>query len=76
MKKVKIITIIAIIYIGLILINTQVFATSKGKTINDTTLTKERFIELVNKMDDGTLTSKNMKDIQNKIIELKKEISK
>ena len=39
------------------------------KTINDTTLTKERFIELVNKMDDGTLTSKNMKDIIDTIME-------
>ena len=42
MKKVKIITIIAIIYIGLIFINTQVFATSKGKTINDTTRLREK----------------------------------
>ena len=41
MKRVKIIAII-IIYIGLILINTQVFATSKGKTINDTTRLREK----------------------------------
>ena len=39
------------------------------KIITDTTLNKERFIELVNKMSDGTLTSKNMKDIIDKIME-------
>lgn len=39
------------------------------KTITDTALTKDRFIELVNKMDDGTLTSKNMKDIIDTIME-------
>lgn len=39
------------------------------KTITDTTLNKERFIELVNKMSDGTLTSKNMKDIIDTIME-------
>ena len=42
MKKVKIITLIAIIYIGLILINTQVYAASTGKTINDTTRLREK----------------------------------
>ena len=39
------------------------------KVITDTTLTKDRFIELVNKMNDGTLTSKNMKDIIDTIME-------
>ena len=42
MKKVKIIAMIAIIYIGLIVINTQVFAASMGKTINDTTRLREK----------------------------------
>lgn len=42
MKKVKIITITAIIYIGLILGNTKIFATSKGTTINDTTRMREK----------------------------------
>jgi len=41
MKKVKIIAII-MVYIGLILINTHVFAASKGKTINDTTRIREK----------------------------------
>ena len=39
------------------------------KTITDTTLTKERFLELINKMEDNTLTSKNLKDILDKILE-------
>ena len=39
------------------------------KVITDTTLTKERFIELINKMEDNTLTSKNLKDILDKILE-------
>ena len=42
MKKVKIITMIAIIYIGLIFINTQVFAANTGKTINNTTRIREK----------------------------------
>ena len=39
------------------------------KTINDTTLSKERFIELVNLIDDNTLTSKNLKDILDIVLE-------
>lgn len=38
-------------------------------TITETTLTKERFLELINKMEDNTLTSKNLKDILDKILE-------
>jgi len=41
MKKVKIIAII-IIYIGLIFINTKVFAANTGKTINETTRMREK----------------------------------
>ena len=39
------------------------------KVITDTTLTKERFIELINKMEDNTLTSKNLKDILDTVLE-------
>ncbi|MBQ3512000.1 MAG: Asp-tRNA(Asn)/Glu-tRNA(Gln) amidotransferase subunit GatB [Bacilli bacterium] len=39
------------------------------KTITETTLTKERFLELINRMEDNTLTSKNLKDILDKILE-------
>ena len=44
------------------------------KAINDTTLTKERFIELVNLIDNNTLTSKNLKDILDIILESDKSI--
>ncbi len=40
-----------------------------AKSIFETTLTKERFVELVNKVSDKTLTSKNIKDILEKIME-------
>ncbi|MBQ6538764.1 MAG: Asp-tRNA(Asn)/Glu-tRNA(Gln) amidotransferase subunit GatB [Bacilli bacterium] len=39
------------------------------KSITDTTLTKERFIELVNKITDKTISSKNLKDILSKVME-------
>ena len=42
MKKVKLFTIIAIIYIGLILINTNVYAANTGKVINNSTRIREK----------------------------------
>ncbi|MBE6157498.1 MAG: Asp-tRNA(Asn)/Glu-tRNA(Gln) amidotransferase subunit GatB [Firmicutes bacterium] len=39
------------------------------KDITETTLIKERFIDLVNNIDNGTLTSKNLKDILDKVLE-------
>ena len=39
------------------------------KNITETTLTKERFIELVKNVADNTLTSKNLKDILEKVME-------
>lgn len=45
------------------------YLNKKETTINNTTLSKERFIELVNKMNDETLTSKNLKDIIDKVME-------
>lgn len=44
------------------------------KEITDTTLTKERFIELIKSYDDGTITSKNLKDMLDKILESDKPI--
>ena len=44
------------------------------KTITDTTLTKERFIDLVNNVSNNTLTSKNLKDILTNILEEDKSI--
>jgi aspartyl-tRNA(Asn)/glutamyl-tRNA(Gln) amidotransferase subunit B len=45
------------------------YLNKEEKTITDTTLTKERFIDLVQNMTNGTLTSKNLKDILNKVLE-------
>lgn len=39
------------------------------KTIEETTLTKERFIDLVNNISNKTLSSKNLKDILSKVME-------
>ena len=44
------------------------------KDIKETKLTKERFIELVNLVDNNTLTSKNLKEIINHILEETKSI--
>ena len=44
------------------------------KKITDTTLTKERFIELIKNVDNQTLTSKNLKDILDKVLEEDKTI--
>ncbi|MBQ2640331.1 MAG: Asp-tRNA(Asn)/Glu-tRNA(Gln) amidotransferase subunit GatB [Bacilli bacterium] len=45
------------------------YLNKEEKVITDTTLTKERFIELVNNIDDNTLTSRNLKDILSKVLE-------
>jgi len=44
------------------------------KIITETTLTKDRFIELVNYMSESILTSKNLKEILNEILESKKSL--
>ena len=44
--------------------------------INDTTLTKDKFIELVNKISSNTLTSKNLKDILTNILESNDSLTK
>ena len=43
-------------------------------SINNTKLTKDRFIDLVNIMSDGTISSKNLKDILNNVMEESKQI--
>ena len=60
---------------NLLLGDIQAYLNKNEKEITDTTLTKERFIDLVNKMDDNTLTSKNLKDILDKVLESDKSIS-
>ena len=47
----------------------------KEKQITETTLTKQRFIELVNKYKDNTITSKNLKDILDIVLESDDNIS-
>ena len=44
------------------------------KTINETTLTKERFIDLIKAYDDNTITSKNLKDMLDTVLETDKSI--
>ena len=43
-------------------------------SINNTKLTKDRFIDLVNIMSDGTISSKNLKDILESVMEESKPI--
>ena len=50
------------------------YLNKKEISITQTTLTKERLIELVQKIEDNTLTSKNLKDILDKILEENKKI--
>ena len=45
------------------------------KSIEETTLTKERFSDLVSKVSSGTLTSKNLKEILDKVLEEESSIS-
>ena len=45
------------------------------KSIDETTLTKERFSDLVSKVSSGTLTSKNLKEILYKVLEEESSIS-
>lgn len=45
------------------------------KSIEETTLTKERFSDLVSKVSSGTLTSKNLKEILDKVLEEESAIS-
>lgn len=54
---------------NLLLGDIAAYLNKEEKLITDTTLTKERFIELVKNMEDGTLTSKNLKDILSKVLE-------
>ena len=54
---------------NLLLGDIAAYLNKEEKLITDTTLTKERFLELIKNMEDNTLTSKNLKDILNKVLE-------
>ena len=60
---------------NLLLGDISAYLNKTEKAITDTTLTKERMVELVNKISDNTLTSKNLKDILDKVLEEDKSIS-
>ena len=52
------------------------YLNKKEKIITDTTLSKERFIELVKMYEDNTITSKNLKDILDTVLESTDSIEK
>ena len=54
---------------NLLLGDIAAYLNKEEKTIYETTLTKERFLELIKNMEDNTLTSKNLKDILDKVLE-------
>ncbi len=59
---------------NLLLGDISAYLNKNEKLITDTTLSKDRFLELVKLMDDKTLTSKNLKDILDDILESDKSI--
>ena len=61
---------------NLLLGDISAYLNKNEKSIADTTLTIDRFIDLVNKTDDNTLTSKNLKDILDNILESNDSIDK
>ena len=54
---------------NLLLGDIAAYLNKEEKLITETTLTKERFLELIKNMEDNTLTSKNLKDIIDKVLE-------
>ena len=61
---------------NLLLGDISAYLNKEDKEITSTTLTTDRFIELVNLMDKGTLTSKNLKDILDTIMSSNDSIEK
>lgn len=60
---------------NLLLGDISAYLNKNEKTITETTLAKERFLELINLIEDNTLTSKNLKDILDTILETTSTIS-
>lgn len=54
---------------NLLLGDISAYLNKNEKTIEETTLTKERFLSLISLMEDNTLTSKNLKEILDVILE-------
>ena len=59
---------------NLLLGDISAYLNKEEKEITDTTLTKERFLELISLISNNTLTSKNLKEILNDILEKKDSI--
>ena len=59
---------------NLLLGDISAYLNKNEKLITETTLTKERFMELISKMEDNSLTSKNLKDILDTVLESAKTI--
>ena len=59
---------------NLLLGDISAYLNKNEKQITDTTLTKERFIELVNMYDNNQITSKNLKEILCNVLETKNTI--
>lgn len=59
---------------NLLLGDISAYLNKNEKEISDTTLTKERFIELVNDYSSNTITSKNLKEIIDEIMKSNKSI--
>lgn len=60
---------------NLLLGDISAYLNKNEKSITETTLTTSRFLELISKLDDSTLSSKNLKDILDRILEEDKSIS-
>lgn len=60
---------------NLLLGDISAYLNKNEKRITDTTLNNKRFLELINCMEDNTLTSKNLKEILDIILESEKSIS-
>ena len=60
---------------NLLLGDISAYLNKTEKDISNTHLTKEKFIDLVKKVEDNTLTSKNLKDILDDILESDKTIA-
>ncbi|MBQ3306998.1 MAG: Asp-tRNA(Asn)/Glu-tRNA(Gln) amidotransferase subunit GatB [Bacilli bacterium] len=59
---------------NILLGDVSAYLNKEEKSITDTTLTKERFIELVKTYSDGTISSKNLKEMLDSIMESDKSI--
>ena len=59
---------------NLLLGDISAYLNKNEKSLQETTLTKERFLELIDLMDNNTLTSKNLKEILDIILESDKSI--